>query len=128
MTQQLDKMYDLVILDLDMPVCDGYDACQQIKMLFTKQVIPAQDYETDHKFGGTLADYIPWIVAVSGYIDADTENKIQQTGFDSYFEQPLSVDKINDLIVPDVLKRMQQIQEMENIDMLYYGVMPYQGN
>jgi CheY-like chemotaxis protein len=28
-SKQLDNMYDLVVLDLDMPVCDGYDACKQ---------------------------------------------------------------------------------------------------
>eukprot|EP00356_Strombidium_inclinatum_P008110 CAMPEP_0170486172 /NCGR_PEP_ID=MMETSP0208-20121228/5247_1 /TAXON_ID=197538 /ORGANISM="Strombidium inclinatum, Strain S3" /LENGTH=64 /DNA_ID=CAMNT_0010760023 /DNA_START=2949 /DNA_END=3143 /DNA_ORIENTATION=+ len=34
---ELAKMYDLIILDLNMPISDGYDACQKIGRLYSQK-------------------------------------------------------------------------------------------
>lgn len=112
-TKQLEFMYDLVILDLEMPVCDGYSACQQIKMQFENKNIPAIKKGVE---AGVLSDYMPIIVAVSGYIDEKAEKKIAEVEFNGFFQAPLSVEDIKEMIMPDILKRKEALQEIESLD------------
>lgn len=120
---QLDSMYDLVVLDLDMPVCDGFEACKSICKHFENKYVPLRRSSNRHTSGtGRMKDYIPIIVAVSGFIDAATENKIEDSGFNSFFEAPLSVDQIKDEIIPLLEKRKETLQEIDNLDALYKGI------
>jgi CheY-like chemotaxis protein len=79
-----DGLYDLVILDLDMPILDGFEACKKIKQFF----------ESQSDRGDYFEDYIPVIMAVSGYISEEIEMKITETGFNGFFQAPLRVQDI----------------------------------
>lgn len=72
-------MYDLVVLDLDMPVCDGYESCNTICKHFQDKVVQVRNKgrKSSGAGAGMMQDYIPIIVAVSGYIDDATEVKIE---------------------------------------------------
>jgi CheY-like chemotaxis protein len=65
---------DVVFLDLNMPVLDGYHAAQAIRALFPQAP--------------------PLLVAVSAMASAATAAKILACGFDHYVTKPAELDKL----------------------------------
>lgn len=118
-TKKLGQMFDLVVLDLDMPVCDGYDACKKIKSQFENKNMPAI---RNGQAAGMMSDYLPIIIAVSGFIDDNTENKIVAAGFKGFFQAPLGVQDIQELIMPDIVKRKQELDDLDCLDQIYKGM------
>ena len=55
--------------------------------------------------GKNYAQYRPYIVAVSSYIDDNTLKRIQEVGFDDSFEIPLGTGTIESDIIPKLLGR-----------------------
>ena len=85
------KLFDLVLLDLHMPVSDGYEACSDISKLFDKKQIKIGDEE----YGlCTQQDFKPMLVACSSYLDEKILQKTESIGFDRTFQNPLSLQQI----------------------------------
>jgi CheY-like chemotaxis protein len=77
-------MFDLVILDLNMPISDGYEACKKIhsiyndeaKVLFTNKIVNKINLNF-------LKEFKPIILAcTSEVIDTEKNNYLIQNGFD----------------------------------------------
>ena len=58
--------FDLIILDLQMPITDGMEACRQIKQMYRE---------------GTSYHLLPLMVAVSSFIDHNVMKDIEKCGF-----------------------------------------------
>ena len=74
----LRKQFDLIVLDLNMPICDGYDACLNILKTYNSIQSP------------NCKQRRPYLVAVSAFVDQETRKKCKQFGFDDVMEMPLS--------------------------------------
>lgn len=56
--------FDFILLDLNMPIVDGYEACRQMKQFFDHE---GQLFVVENRVK------IPLLIAFSGFVDADTE-------------------------------------------------------
>ena len=56
---------DFILLDLDMPILDGFEACQQLIKYYDEKMEPR-----------------PMIVAYSGFVDEHIKLQALNTGFD----------------------------------------------
>lgn len=68
----------IIFLDLDMPVCDGYDAARSIR----------RSKFTDH----------PFIVALTGQCGADVQRRTDAAGFDFYMQKPANTNALLALV------------------------------
>ena len=66
--------YDLVLMDVEMPVMDGVSACQAIK--------------------ARLGTDAPWIVALTANAITGDKKKYMASGFDGYLSKPLNIDSL----------------------------------
>ena len=97
----LNRIFDLIVLDLCMPVTDGYEACSLIVDHFKSDIM--------------LTNSLPKIIAVSGFVDLDVEIKTAKCGFKEVFPNPLGVPEIRDFILPDLQARRQEMKERSEI-------------
>jgi CheY-like chemotaxis protein len=72
--------FDLVILDLNMPISDGYETCRNIIKVFTRENIfkPSKSDNSSHSSVIDLLPakhYQPVIVALSSLVTKDIEKK-----------------------------------------------------
>ena len=122
------KRFDLVVLDLSMPVTDGFEACKQIqKTLQSKQVIAVKS--TCHKdlskiniMGSSSKDFEPLIIAVTGFVDGDVKQKCDEAGFDMLFEAPLSFEEIRETIVGRLVSREERMKQISSIASIYDNI------
>ena len=96
------KGFDLIVLDLCMPVTDGYEACRLIKAHFNSANL-----------------LMPQVIAVSGYVDDGVESQTALCGFERVFEMPLGVPQITDVIVPELVMMREMKVKRENLAMMY---------
>lgn len=71
--------YDLVVLDLEMPISNGYETCKKILSLY--------DNSRDGIFnllksGNSLRKKQPLMIACSGYVDDRVRDRTVRSGFD----------------------------------------------
>lgn len=71
-------MPDIIFLDIGMPRMDGYEACRRIRQLSQEQ--PA------------------FIVALTGWGQADDKRKAQEAGFDLHFTKPVDPARLEELV------------------------------
>ena len=98
--------FDLVVLDLCMPVTDGFEACKQIMHFNTKR---RQSWQS--KFVNFLEPIQPLIVAVTGFIDASIEAKAKAAGFEKVYESPLSDEQIHLEILGELDQRAKKAEK-----------------
>ena len=67
--------FDLIVLDLSMPITDGNEACRQIMLTYTESF--------------NVIQKLPLLVAVSSYIDEEVILQTSKNGFSVAFEAPL---------------------------------------
>lgn len=100
-------MYDVIILDLNMPILDGYDACKKIKALYNNWSLMKRDiasFENEQISGqkdAMLFEIMPILIACSSD-DMDShivKNRIKEYGFDHSITSPLTVPKIQDIMI-----------------------------
>ena len=82
-TKEASNYFDLIVLDLNMPVADGYTACRNITKLFESSVMENGQLRS-------MSDYRPHILAVSSYIDSNIQVLIKEAGFDADYLTPIS--------------------------------------
>jgi CheY-like chemotaxis protein len=109
---QYEKMFDLIILDLNMPISDGFTSCQNILKLYTKDslfkhdqksskmVIPINDLSLSQSLIASnkvsafsciqLKDLKPYMIACSSEMrDYQLQLKLDKAGFDNMYSVPL---------------------------------------
>lgn len=81
-------MYDLVIIDVGMPKSSGYEACEQIKSLFTDSIMLSHqraEYEnTDFNYI-PMNKRIPVLVALTSQINKKVIREVKDAGFEKLF-------------------------------------------
>jgi len=72
------KVYDLVLLDIRMPVMDGYETAARVQELPGYKKIP--------------------LVALSADVLGNVKEKVRQAGMFGYLEKPLQIEKIQNML------------------------------
>ena len=83
--------YDAIIMDLNMPIMDGHEACKQIQLIykdFNERQIGLKDLDSEDGLdgmGGSDENYVnrrPLIIASSAHITEDIQYNCLSHGFD----------------------------------------------
>ena len=100
--------YDLIVLDLNMPIADGYEAIKNIKNLYndTNKLFKLES-ETIYSRSGSFAEssdtssvknssineqdkkFEPVIIGCTSFIDDEIQEKTEKAGFDALYMVPL---------------------------------------
>ena len=80
------ERYDLVILDCQMPVLNGYDATRQIRQL-------VQDGKVDTRAARRRSDHLP-IVAVTAHTAPADRARCLESGVDEFVSKPISLQSL----------------------------------
>ena len=75
------KPYDVVLMDIQMPVMDGVEAMRAIRALLP----PAR---------------CPRVIAVTAHAVSGTRERLLAAGFDGFYNKPLSIARIQEAIAP----------------------------
>jgi CheY-like chemotaxis protein len=86
--------FDLVVLDLNMPISDGYEACENIIKYFTNESI------FNVPQAGAKLKANPIMVACSSYVTPHIILKTSAAGFSLTLETPLTVPILQEKIMP----------------------------
>ncbi|PKK36171.1 hypothetical protein BWI96_12210 [Siphonobacter sp. SORGH_AS_0500] len=77
LTAALTHPYDLILMDMQMPVLDGLEATQQIRQLLPKQ---------------------PVIIALTANVVAGTEDICMEAGMDDYLTKPVKIEELMQML------------------------------
>lgn len=75
------KFYKLILMDIDMPVKNGFETTKELKDLFTKANINAP------------------IVALSAFNQNDMREKANEFGMDDYYEKPFTQENLEKIVI-----------------------------
>lgn len=70
------KRYDLILMDCNMPVMDGYDCTREIRQSEESSSIP--------------------VIAMTAVTSAEEKDKCRQSGMDGFLEKPLRLNRLNE--------------------------------
>jgi CheY-like chemotaxis protein len=73
-----DHLPDVAVLDINMPVMDGYQAAKELRRIAGAKPL--------------------LLVAVTGASSRETSDKVSQAGFDAYFPKPVDLDLLLALV------------------------------
>ena len=96
----MNEKIDFVLLDLDMPIMDGFESCKQIFSLFqgSDMLFKLEDENPPEKrsVSNIIEDMFtqPLMVAFSGLVNDEVTSKAMKLGFDEIIEAPLTIPKI----------------------------------
>ena len=71
--------FDLILMDIQMPVMDGYEATKTIIKYWTKEKRPT-------------------IIALSANVMEEDKKKAKEIGFDGYIEKPIDIDEFSKVL------------------------------
>ena len=74
--------WDIIFMDCEMPVMDGYQATREIRALETAQETPPHC----------------WIIALSAHATGDYVQKARDAGVDDYLSKPVSQQQVHDAL------------------------------
>ena len=118
-TDKVDQMtsqtvYDLVVLDLNMPIMDGFDSCVSIRQLFEdKQELKlVQTHETYPMIlRKQLLRKTPLMVAYTSDPLKQVENVCRKMGFDLIMRSIVVAD-ITEQLIPKLVERRDKFQKL----------------
>ena len=73
------KNYSVILLDIEMPIMDGYEVCCKVKEIYKKEF-----------------KYI--VVACTAVLDDEVIFNCRLAGFDYFIEKPINIDKLTDIL------------------------------
>ncbi len=91
---------DLIFMDLQMPIMDGYEACKQIREIYD-------------------ADELP-IVAMTADAIKGVEEKVAQAGMNGYISKPIVVDNLLSTI-----ERLTKNKQKSNLNQVKMSILPF---
>ena len=91
-----------MVLDLNMPISDGYETCCNIRNLFIRENLFKKDESIDCFLVDEvpLIHYLPVIVALSSLINTRIKDKTKEAGFVLSLQSPLHAKTIEKEIEP----------------------------
>ena len=102
---------DLVVLDLNMPISNGYEACEKIVKLFRREERKAKEVvEVEGE------DETPVMVALSSFVDSQVIEQTLETGFVLTAISPMTSDYIAKRISPLIRERREAITLRQLLD------------
>ena len=103
----LNKQYDFIICDLDMPVMNGYECAAKIKTHYEESqgLFNFDISQNEHQ--------CPILVACSALVTPVIKKKTLECGFDMCVQSPISVDFISRNILPRIKLRKEE-EEVKN--------------
>ena len=118
------KRFDLIVLDINMPVSDGWEAIKNIKRIYNNGFVPVDienSANSSQKAKKTLniADLKPIFIAVSGLVTDSIYKRAIDSGFEEMYEVPLQMKDIGEQIIPLLNNRVaiikQKLKVMEQL-------------
>ena len=93
-------MFDVIILDLNMPITDGYEACKKINEIYDDINLLQQADESST--GRQVKDLKPLLFACSGddVESSEIKMKLDAAGFDRALTNPLTSNYIKNTMIP----------------------------
>lgn len=98
--QDGNRMFDIVILDINMPMMDGIEAVKKIVKLF------------EHE----KPIFMPKFVAVTSHVTDAIEKECLDSGFDEVRLAPLTFLQIKNELMPSLIQRRREIGRQERIN------------
>jgi CheY-like chemotaxis protein len=103
--------YDLILMDLEMPLMNGFDSCSQIKEAFSGKYLSRAKFLGLESQVRELVDQLrPYIVAVTGFevSDPTVTGKLKQMRFNDWFTSPIGLEIIQRKIIEKVMSINQK--------------------
>ena len=72
-------MFDIIILDLNMPISDGYEACRKINQMYDENKFFKNEEQEQKAMGGLIKNLKPLLLACTG---DDVNNLLIKTNLD----------------------------------------------
>ena len=112
--QNQDEMFSLVVLDINMPIMDGFEACKAIRNFFDRSKLFNINNDNDLIISRKMSNSrkmsinvdinqrtCPIIISCTGNIvTPEVLKDAKAKGFDHMFEVPLTSSNIKDHIMP----------------------------
>jgi CheY-like chemotaxis protein len=98
------EMFDVIILDLNMPISDGFEACKKINQLYDDVKLFKKEDNKENSTIGLIKDLKPLIFCCSGedVTHPDMKKKLDESGFDGALPNPLTTPYLKDKLHPIV--------------------------
>ena len=104
--------FDLIVLDLQMPISNGYETCRKILTLYDQV---NEGMFNVHKSQLSERKQKPVMIACSGYVDEGIRSRTSESGFDLAIQCPLRSQKVEEIIMPLLSKRKENIENAANL-------------
>jgi CheY-like chemotaxis protein len=118
--QDCSLLFDLVLLDLNMPISNGFDACSSICKIFLKDKLLQVDADKMSPKSLRLMSFkelMPYLVACSSEsMSQKLQEELDKAGFNIFYQVPLKADTIKDAIIPALKQRDIRIAQKAIID------------
>ena len=96
-----DSIFDLVVLDLDMPISNGFETCSKIVDLFNER--------------REVAFYKPILLGLQeGELTQQARDNALESGFDTVMASPIDISNVDSEIIPLINDRERAIQNSYN--------------
>mmetsp|Transcript_20544 Transcript_20544/g.31266 ORF Transcript_20544/g.31266 Transcript_20544/m.31266 type:complete len:203 (+) Transcript_20544:2227-2835(+) len=99
-----EEKFDIIVLDLNMPVCSGYEACEKIVALYAHQEQRKKLRFHREWLPKEKVNLRPVIMACSSHVDDGVIEHTSKIGFDLTLPAPLNATVILDKLKPAIIE------------------------